>query len=134
LKENDGQPVDCVAQVGQVVVVAPRFIITAFLDNEESCQNAMEIIVKVVRVSSQEESLKNDYENAQNKFISVSAPVETRAIEFALEIVVDVQVFKVIEIDVIKLVKTLRFVNFNKPLLLYHICFNINGIITLQTF
>jgi hypothetical protein len=62
----------------------------------------MEFVIIVIWVSSKHKSHHDYHENSEDKFISITASVESWAIDFVLEVLVNVYVFKIVKIDIIE--------------------------------
>ena len=89
----------------------------------------MEFIIIVIWVSSKHESHHNYHENSKNKFIAITAPVEPTAINFVLEVLVNVNIPEIVKVDIIELVESLLLILLDEAFLLNIMRFNINIII-----
>jgi hypothetical protein len=87
----------------------------------------MEFIIIVIWVSSKHESHHNYHENSKNKFIA--APIEPAAINFVLEVLVNVNIPEIVKVNIVELVESLLLILLHEAFLLNIMRFNINIII-----
>ena len=89
----------------------------------------MEFVIIVIWVSSKHKRHHNYHEYSKDKFVPITAPVEPTSIHFVLEVLVNVNISKIVKVNIIELVKSLLLVQLHEAFLLNIMRFNINIII-----
>ena len=92
----------------------------------------MKVIVNIIWIPAKHECHRNYNKNADNKLVAVRAPIKPTSIDLVLEVIVDVEVLKVVKVDIVELVEPLLLLDLDDPLLLHVVRFNIDVVIALH--